>query len=282
MVMENAMTLAEYSQKTGIKGFTLAFATGGLAGCTPMWGGKEKLNDEKIMKQINDFKKHGGQVIVALGGAMGPYLEQSCGSVDDLAKAYKQILDTVGTDHLDLDIEASIPTDKMNQALAKVQKERPKTTVSFTLTVQGDDYGLTDALGVDILKNAVKHGVRVDIVNPMAMEFWTDKKSWGDAVVNTGNGVLRQMKKIWPNKSDAELKSMLGITPMIGRNFNGKLYQLDHAKQLVHWANDNHIGRLAFWSMGRDNGGCNGQVSPKCSGVEQHPLDFSNIFKGFQ
>ena len=282
MIMDNPMTLVEYSQKTGIKAFTLAFATGGTAVCTPMWGGKEKFNDQKILKQINDFKQHGGQVIVALGGALGPYLEQSCGSVDDLAKAYKYILDTVGTDHLDLDIEAVIPTDRVSQALAKVQKERPKTTVSFTLTVQSDDYGLNDALGVDVLKNAVKHGVRVDVVNPMAMEFGTDKKSWGDAVINVGNGVLRQMKKIWPNKSDSELKSMLGITPMSGRNFNGKSYLQDHAKQLVNWANQNHIGRLAFWSMGRDNGGCNGQVSPKCSGVEQHALDFSNIFKGFQ
>ena len=276
------MTLVEYSQKTGIKGFTLAFATGGTAVCTPMWGGKEKLNDEKIMKQINDFKKNGGQVIVALGGAMGPYLEQSCGSVDDLAKAYKQILDTVGTDHLDLDIEASIPTDKMNQALAKVQKERPKTTVSFTLTVQSDDYGLNDALGVDVLKNAVKHGVRVDIVNPMAMEFGTDKKSWGDAVINVGNGVLRQMKKIWPKKSQDQLKSMLGITPMIGRNGNTKEFLIEHAKQLVNWAKANNIGRLAFWSMARDNGGCKGEVSPSCSGIAQGPLDFAKVFKNFQ
>ena len=66
----------------------------------------------------------------------GPYLENSCTSVDALATAYKTILDVVGTTHIDVDVESSINMDQMNQALAKVQQERPSTTVSFTLMVQ--------------------------------------------------------------------------------------------------------------------------------------------------
>ena len=276
------MNLTEYAKQTGIKGFTLAFAAAGNEKCNPMWGGQTKLDDENIIKQINQFKKQGGQVIVSHGGQSGPYLELACNSVDNLTKAYKYILDTVGTDHLDLDIEVSLPFDKMSQALAKLQKERPQTTLSLTLEVQSDDYGLNDALGVNVLKNLEKHGVRVDIVNPMAMEFWTDKHSWGEAVINVANGTLRQMKKIWPKKSQDELKSMLGITPMIGRNGNTKEFLVEHAKQLVNWAKANNIGRLAFWSMGRDNGGCKGKVSPSCSGIAQGPLDFAKVFKNFQ
>ena len=153
-----------------------------------------------------------------------------------------------------------------------MQKERPQTTLSLTLEVQSVDYGLNDALGFDVLKNLEKHGVRVDIVNPMAMEFWTDKHSWGEAVINVANGTLRQMKKIWPKKSQDQLKSMLGITPMIGRNGNTKEFLIEHAKQLVNWAKANNIGRLAFWSMERDNGGCKGKVSPSCSDIAQGPL----------
>ena len=69
---------------------------------------------------------------------------------------------------------------------------------------------------------------------------------------------------------------------MIGRNFNGKIFTQDHARKLVNWATSNHIGRLAFWSVGRDNGGCpGGGVSPTCSGISQSTYEFTNLFKSF-
>lgn len=130
-------------------------------------------------------------------------------------------MDTAGSDHLDIDIEGAFTFDTMNEALAILQKERPNSTLSFTLVVQGDVYGVTDSLGVDVLKNAVKHGVRVDIVNPMTMEFDSALPSYGDAVIAAGKSTVKQMKKIWLQKSDKELMKMLGITPMIGKNNNG-------------------------------------------------------------
>jgi chitinase len=99
------------------------------------------------------------------GGALGPYLEHLCGSPEALAVAYKTVLDVVGTNHLDVDVEAPVDLRIMNEALASVQRERPNTTVSFTMMIQGEDYGLTPSLGVDVLKDAVQRGVRVDTVN---------------------------------------------------------------------------------------------------------------------
>lgn len=75
--------------------------------------------------------------------------------------AYKYILDTVETNHIDIDVETSIDFDKVNPALAKLQADRPGTTVSFTLMVQSDDYGLTPLLGVELLKHAKASGVNV-------------------------------------------------------------------------------------------------------------------------
>jgi hypothetical protein len=98
----------------------------------------------------------------------------------------------------------------MNQALAMVQHERPDVTVSFTLMVQGEDYGLTLPLGVDVLVNAKKNNVRVDIVNAMAMEYPKMSATWGESIVNVTNATLYQMKEIWPEKSETELKQMLG------------------------------------------------------------------------
>jgi chitinase len=90
------------------------------------------------------------------------------------------------------------------------------------------------------------------------------------------------MAQIWPEKTDADRKAMLGVTPMIGRNFNGKIFQVEDGQQLVSWANQNRIGSLAFWSVGRDNGGCaGGGISPSCSSIAQSQYQFTNIFKGF-
>jgi hypothetical protein len=276
-------TLTEVARATGQKVFTLAFALGSSAGCEPAWGGTVPLDEPRIINEVRALKAMGGDVIVATGGAMGPYLETICGSQGALATAYRKILDTVGTSHLDVDVEASIPTDMVNKALAQVQRERPGTTVSYTLMVQGDDYGLTPALGVDVLKNAKANGVNVTIVNPMTMEFGSSRANWGDAVIAAANSTLRQMKtEIWPEKSDAALRRMLGVTPMIGRNFNGRVFDQSHARQLVDWATGNAIGLLAFWSVGRDNGGCpGGGVSPTCSSISQSQYEFTNIFTGF-
>jgi hypothetical protein len=119
------------------------------------------------------------------------------------------VLDAVGSNHLDVDVEAAIPHDMVNTALKRLQTERG-TSISYTMRVQGDDYGM-DPYSVQILQNAAA-------------------------------------------KSDAELKRLLGVTPMIGRNFNGKVFTQAHARKLVARANTNRIGLLGFWSVGRDNG----------------------------
>ena len=273
--------LTELKQKYGLKSVSLAFALGGNAGCSPMWGGQTPIDNGPIISQIKAFKAAGGDVVVSTGGALGPYLETSCRSAADLVNAYKRVLSVTGSLHLDVDIESSIPLDVMNEALATLQKQMPSLTVSFTLEVQGDDYGVTDVLGVSVLKNAVKHGVNVDIVNPMTMEFGSSRKSWGDACIAAAEATLKQMKGVWPQKSEKELYSMLGVTPMIGRNFNGKVFDTNHAKQLVAWAKSKQIGHLAFWSLNRDHGCAGKGVSPDCSSIAQGDHDFTKIFVGF-
>ena len=246
-----------------------------------MWGGQLAINDPKVIDPIKAFRAAGGDVIVSTGGALGPYLESSCGSVSALVNAYKKVLSVTGSTHIDVDVESSVPVDTMNQALAALQRENPSITVSFTLMVQGDDYGVTDALGVGVLKSAAKYGVNVDIVNPMTMEFGTKLGSWGDAVIAAADATVKQMKGVWPQKSDQELYSMLGVTPMLGRNFNGKIFEPKHAQQLVQWARQKRIGHLSFWSINRDKG-CPGQgLGPSCSSIAQADHEFTKIFVAF-
>lgn len=272
-------SLVDVANATGQKVFTLAFVLGDASGCNPSWGGTIPLNDARIINDIRALQAMGGEVIVATGGAAGPYLEYTCGSADALAGAYRQILDTVGTNHLDVDVEATIPQDMVNQALKRIQDERG-TSISYTMRVLGDDYGM-DPYSVQVLQSAAAHGVDV-LVNPMTMEFGSSRPNWGDAVIAAAEASLGQLRQIWPNMSDADLRRHLGVTPMIGRNFNGKIFELAHAHQLVDWANANHIGLVAFWSAGRDNGSCpGGGVSPTCSGIAQGQFEFTSIARGF-
>ena len=76
---------------------------------------------------------------------------------------------------------------------------------------------------------------------------------------------------------------MLGVTPMIGRNDTGPIFSIADGQKLITWANGNHIGLVAFWSVGRDNGGCpGGGVSATCSSISQSTFEFTNIFKSFR
>ncbi|XP_054153537.1 chitinase-like [Oppia nitens] len=273
--------LVDLKNKYGVKAFSLAFALGGAGGCVPWWGGQVAIDDPTIIKALKALKAAGGDVIVSTGGALGPYLEHMCATPSALVNAYKKILSVTGSTHLDIDIEATVNADNMNQALAQLQRENPDISVSFTLMVQGDDYGVTLELGVNVLKNAVKHGVNVDIVNPMTMEFGTSRASWGDAVIAAAEATHKQMKQVWPQKSDKELYSMLGVTPMLGRNFNGKIFTQQHAQQLVNWAKQKQIGHLGFWSINRDRA-CPGKaVDPSCSSIDEKDHEFTKIFANF-
>jgi hypothetical protein len=75
----------------------------------------------------------------------------------------------------------------------------------------------------------------------------------------------------------------IGVTPMIGMNDSaGETFSLADASTLVSWARSSgYVTRLAFWSVGRDNGGCPGTVSGSCSGISQSNYQFSSVFEGF-
>ncbi|MFF0573358.1 carbohydrate binding domain-containing protein [Streptosporangium saharense] len=271
-------SLVGAANATGVKNYTLAFALGDSSGCNPAWGGTIPVDEPRIINDVRALQAQGGQVIVATGGAQGPYLEHTCGTSAALLTAYKKVLDTVGTNHLDVDVEASIDVNKVNTALKQLQAERG-TVISYTLRIQGQDYGL-DPFSVSILQDAAAKGLDV-IVNPMLMDFGYSG-NWGSALISAAEATLKQMKGVWPAKTDAQLRKRLGLTPMIGKNDTGSTTTQADARSLLNWANSNHVAYIGFWSAGRDNGGCpNGQVSPTCSGISQSPWEFTTIFKGF-
>ncbi len=75
----------------------------------------------------------------------------------------------------------------------------------------------------------------------------------------------------------------IGATPMIGQNDDpAEVFTEANAATLVSFAQANHLGRLAFWSVDRDQP-CGGSASglPSCSEISQQALDFTKIFAAY-
>ena len=90
-------------------------------------------------------------------------------------------------------------------------------------------------------------------------------------------GAMCQLKSVG-------LAAKIGLTPMIGVNDSaGETFTLDDAQVVLNYAlaNSSSIALISFWSIGRDNGGCFGKVSPFCSGIPQKDWDFTRIFQKF-
>lgn len=157
MTREDEFNLVKLKQNYGVNAVSLAFALGGMKGeCEPTWAGQLPIEQNNTIDEIKAYKAVGGHVIVSTGGAAGPYLENSCKSAADLAKAYKKVLTLTQSNHIDVDIESTVPSDLMNEALVTLQKQFSALTVSFTLGVMGDDYGVNVQLGKFLLLRHIK------------------------------------------------------------------------------------------------------------------------------
>jgi hypothetical protein len=261
---------------SGNKHYTLAFILG--RGCSASWFGTFELNTAEanaIGTRINELRAVGGDVIIAFGGAAAPELANVCPDVASLQAQYQAVINKYSLKTMDLDIEDFSPTaiDMRNKALKNLEAANPTLKVNYTLGVLPT--GMTQAQ-LDVLNNAKANGTRVDLVNIMAMDYYQNVQDMGGAAIQAAQATRNQLNNM------GFTGTAIGITPMIGRNDSPETFTLEDAQQVVNWANGNNIKLLAFWSVGRDNGGCpNGTVSPSCSGISQSTWQFSNIFHGF-
>ena len=113
----------------------------------------------------------------------------------------------------------------------------------------------------------------------MDMNFKTGG-DWGQAMVDAAQATLDQLRKIYPNASEAVQNRTLSITMMIGRNDVGVITQPDDAQKVIDFAKSRGVGRLGFWALARDNGTCAKKVKaqPDCSGIAQKDWQFTQQF----
>lgn len=282
-----AYDLVDTADKTGVKEFTLAFITSG-GGCEPLWGGTTGLADDKVAAQIGDLRAKGGDVRVSFGGAAGSELGLKCGSAAELAEAYGKVIDEYELTKVDFDIEgAALPDTAANtrraQAIAQLQKEHEDLDVSFTLPVMPE--GLTQP-GVNLVADAEKNGVRVSAVNIMAMDYGPSYSGdMGQYAIDAATATQKQLKGALGLSDEAAWKAV-AVTPMIGVNdVTTEIFTVEDATELVKFAQEKGIGRLAMWSSTRDKaceGGADNGAQPTCSSIEQEPLAFTKAFAAYK
>ena len=273
--------LNEAAAQAGLKSFSAAFVIG--SGCTPIWGDTLPVtNDPTVTSEITTAEADGAQPIVSFGGEAGSELAVSCTNLSQLTAAYQSVIDALHVTHIDFDIEgAEIAYTADNnlrfEAINALEAANPGLVVSVTIPVNPNG---PDDNGQAFLQEAQANGTRIDIINAMTMDYYgtwdTGGANMGAYAVEAAQDTLAYAQTLWPGMSYANI----GITPMIGQNDDpAEIFTEANAQTLVSFAESSHLGRLAFWSVDRDQP-CGGSASglPECSQISQQPLDFTKIF----
>jgi chitodextrinase len=270
--------------QAGLKAFTTAFVMG--SGCTPIWGDTLPVtNDPTVSGEIATAESDGAQPIVSFGGASGIELAQSCTNLSQLTAAYQSVINALHITHIDFDIEGAAIADTADnatrfQAIKSLESANPGLVVSVTIPVLPTG---PVSSGDAFLQQAQSVGARIDIINIMTMDyggsFDTPGADMGSYAIEAAQDTLAFAKTVWPAMTYANI----GVTPMIGQNDDSaEVFSEADARSLVSFAQQNHLGRLSFWSVDRDQP-CGGSASglSQCSEISQASLDFTRIFTQF-
>lgn len=259
------------------KFITMAFVLADESG-KPAWNGTDAISSKASL--VQSIRDAGKDVIVSFGGASGTELGQAITDVDKLAKAYLSVIDALELGWIDLDIEGGTTADtaavtRRHKAVAKVQAQRPKVVVSYTLPVMPDGLSSTE---VTFLKLAKDNGVRVDVVNIMAMDYGESfKGDMGTYAINAAKATRAQLDSLGLRSTG------VGICPMIGVNdIRAEIFTVANASAVREFAEQaGWVRWLAFWSINRDNSRNTPKELYRSSGIAQRTWEFSAEFAKF-
>jgi hypothetical protein len=273
-------SLTQLAAGAGLKSVTMAFVTS--VGCKASWFNAFDPRSKTFSDQIAAIRAGGGDVKVSFGGATGIELAQACTDVKKLQAEYQAVVSAYDLTYIDMDIEGAAVADpttigRRSTALSALQKANPALKISLTLPVLPE--GLT-ADGVKVVTSAKSAGVNLDLVNIMAMDYGRAAEDYGDLAEKAVTATKNQIKTIYGN-SDAAAFKMVGVTPMLGKNDDQGTFSQADARDLVTFANTNHIGYMSFWEANRDKNACTGALF-QCTNVQQTPFEFGKIFAGFR
>ena len=266
-------TLVELEQQSGLRHVTLAFVLA-EGGCSP------SRDIDRHLADVSAFRKRGGRVRASFGGASGTSLEMACPDPTSLGDAIGAFVERTGIADLDFDVEqAAAMTPAKNllraQALARIQA-RSRISVSFTLAATAPG-GLSPA-ALDVVKAALSAGIQVSRVNLMTMGYAaTPARATSDLAVLALSDAHAQIRQAIPGLGERDAWSLLGVTPMIGKNGpSSSPFTLADARALTRFAREKGLGLLSFWAIQRDRPG-SGPLSGY-SGAQEMAFAFHQVF----
>jgi hypothetical protein len=276
MTLYPTYDLVAAARSQGLRYFSLAFIVASPSN-QPAWGGYAEYQigsafDAQVKNQIATLRSMGGDVVVSFGGVANRELAEVITDPAALQRAYQAVIDAYGLTHIDFDIEGAAlgnraSVDRRNLAIAGLQQAaavagRP-LDVSYTLPVLPS--GLT-VDGLYLLQSAVRAGANTSLVNVMAMDYGDSAApnpagKMGDYAIAAANSLFSQLKGLYGSRTDAQLWQMVGVTPMIGLNdITSEKFDQQEARELVSFAQQKGIGRVAFWSLNRDQQNAAGAI----------------------
>ena len=248
--------MTEISQDFGIKNFTLGFIQQRESSTTPeiSWAGfnatfsndaQNPGNPGLLTQQVRALETAGSTITVSFGGEHGTdpasfmadyYNRPAMNSanfntaVTMLAQGYQQVINVLGVDHLDFDIEGAAAVGNIsaahirNYAIVQLQRDNPNLHISFTLpsSVEAGDEGISVNSSYhgrveDLLVYAKQDGVKIDVVNIMAMAFGSDG---GDEFAKIKTAAIAAHQDVIDTgvTDSSGMSSKLAITPWLGVN----------------------------------------------------------------
>ncbi|MCE7003860.1 glycosyl hydrolase family 18 protein [Kibdelosporangium philippinense] len=290
----------DLAEKSGARYLNLSFLHTNKPGeCEVYWNGVPAAQPG-YLEGIAKIRRNGGDVIPAFGGAYAgethTEIADSCADIDAIAAAYQKTVTTYNVSRLDMDIEGdslynTAAIDRRNKALRKAQdwakgQNRPLEIV-YTIGTGPHEPNLD---GIKLVRNAIENGVDVRMVNIMTFDFFDNKQhDMAQDAMTAGEALVKQLKELYPSKSNAQLWNMVGITAMVGLDDYGangetgpkEVFTPANAIEVTVWAWLKGIGQLSFWALARDNGNCPGEHKEDCSGVEQAPWQYTRTMRLF-
>ncbi|MYS22819.1 Fibronectin type III domain-containing protein [Streptomyces sp. DvalAA-14] len=281
--------LTQIAMTTGLRQFSLGFITAGSTGCAASWFNSFDPGTAWDRADFDSLRAMGGDVRPSFGGEAGTELALACTNTTALQAQYQKVVDAYALDRVDFDIEGAAAADhasidRRSTAVAAVQAaQRAKgRDLKVTLTLPVLPSGLT-ADGLYILNSAKSHGLNVDTVNLMAMDYGDSTApnpsgKMGAYAIQAATSTRAQIATVWPNLTTAQTWAMLGLTPMLGQNdTTSEVFTIADAQQVLSFAQQNHLGELGFWDVTRDGNACNGSLND-CTNIPQTPYQFSKLF----
>jgi hypothetical protein len=271
--------LSQVSKDSTVKSFTLAFIVAGGNACKASWFNAFDPRTGWQLPEITKIRQAGGDVKISFGGEAGMELADACTDITALTAEYQAVVTAYKLKYIDFDIEGAAVAnaasiDRRSKAIKKLETANPGLKVSLTLPVLPS--GL-DGNGIAVVKSAKANGLKIDVVNVMAMDYGSQGNGdYGTLANDAAKNTHSQLMSTFGISSTAAYR-MVGITPMLGQNDDGHIFSINAAHTVMTFAKANHVGELAFWEVTRDRNACHGALY-MCTNVTQTPYQFSKIF----